>query len=167
MIARISALSRRARVLLAATLAVLIVAGALAVRAVTASDSQGVDVAAAPWANAPECARIAKDYPDRLEGMDRDSTDVAGVASWGEGKLILRCGMKRPLPSADSCATVDGVDWLWREREGGEGHKVLLTFGRTPGVEATLSDKLPALDAVLVELSRLVKPIEQKKKCLS
>lgn len=167
MIARISALSRRARVLFAATLAVLVVAGVLAVRAGSAADSGGIDVAAAPRADAPECARIAKDYPDRLEDMDRDDTDIAGVASWGDGKLVLRCGMEKPPPSTDSCATVDGVDWLWRERESGEGSKVLLTFGRTPGVEATLSDRLPAVDAVIVELSRLVKPIEQRKKCLS
>ncbi|MBU7598317.1 DUF3515 domain-containing protein [Streptomyces sp. P38-E01] len=164
--ARISKLSRRTRVLVAVALAALVVAGALTVRAVTADGGSGVDVEPAPLADDPACARIEKGYPDRLDGMERDATDAAGAASWGDGSVVLRCGMKRPIPSADSCATVDGVDWLWRERESGDGRKVLLTFGREPGVQATIADEVPALDSVLIEIGKLVEPIEQQRECL-
>ncbi|MCK1796630.1 DUF3515 domain-containing protein [Streptomyces sp. XM4193] len=167
MIARTSKLSRRTRVLVATALAALVVVGVLTVRAMTADGGSGVEVEPAPLADDPACVRIEKGYPDRLDGMERDDTDAAGAASWGDGSVVLRCGMKRPVPSADSCATVDGVDWLWRERESGEGRKVLLTFGREPGVQASVADEVPALDSVLIELSKLVKPVEQTEKCLS
>lgn len=167
MIARIARASSRTRLLLAAGLAALVIGGALVVYALTSSGSAGPDVEAAPKADAEECARLAGHYPEQLAGLERDSTDIEGVAAWGDGEVVVRCGMEPPRPSADSCATIDGVDWLWRENESGDGRKVLLTYGRVPGVEARISDQVEALDGVLVELSELVKPIEQRKKCLS
>lgn len=119
-------------------------------------------VRAAPHADAPACGRL--DYPDRVGGRRRDEVSTAGVGVWGDGAVVLRCGLTPPEPTVDACIDVDGVDWVWRETDGGD--KVLVTYGREPAVEVRISSDAGAVDAALVELSRAVRPIAQKGKCI-
>lgn len=119
-------------------------------------------VRAAAHADAPACGRL--DYPDRVAGQRREDVSTAGVGVWGDGAVVLRCGLTPPEPTVDACIDVDGVDWVWRETDGGS--RVLVTYGRDPAVEVRISSDTGAVDAALVELSRVVRPIAQRSPCI-
>ncbi|MFG2141031.1 DUF3515 family protein [Streptomyces sp. NPDC048650] len=157
-------LSRRSGVAIgAAAVAGIVIAGVVVVRAVN-SPMSGVEAAARGGAS--ECTRIAKDAPGRLHGQERADTGLPGVVAWGDGAVVLRCGLKAPRPTADACVNVDGVDWVLREAESQGGRKLLITYGRHPAVEATISDSGSGTDVSLVALSKLVKPIRQHEHCV-
>ncbi|MER6028580.1 DUF3515 family protein [Streptomyces sp. NPDC001851] len=120
-----------------------------------------------PLAKDPACARIAAHYPDRLDGDRRDPFTYEGLAAWGHGKVRLRCGLVPPAPAKDPCVAVNGVDWVLREAAAGDGRDLLVTYGRRPAVEVTLSASVRRTDTVLMELSRLVAPVHQSDHCLA
>jgi hypothetical protein len=146
----------------------LAVAGLLAgaVLVVREVESAGVAVTAAPRGGDPQCARITDGSPSRLAGQERSDLDVAGVAAWGDGAVVLRCGLRPPPPTIDRCLNVDGVDWILREADVRDDRKVLVTYGRDPAVELTITDRAARTDTALVELSRAVRPIRQVAKCV-
>ena len=144
-----------------AVVAGLVVAGAAGLDLYEAH-SPDFGVRAAPHADAPACGRL--DRPERLGGQRREDVSTPGVGVWGDGAVVLRCGLTPPEPTVDACIDVDDVDWVWRET--GSESKVLVTYGRDPAVEVEIADRVDAVDAVLVELSRMVKPITQKAKCI-
>ncbi|MGW1373779.1 DUF3515 family protein [Streptomyces sp. NPDC002446] len=156
-------LSGRSRVVAGVAVAGAVVAGAVVVREM---NSPAFGVEAAPSGGGPECTRIANGYPDRLNGQERDRVDLPGVAVWGSGAVVLRCGLTPPRPTTDTCVSVDEVDWVLREARSRDGRKLLITYGRHPAVEAAISDQAPELDALLVELSRIVKPLRQHEHCI-
>ncbi|MFJ9565645.1 DUF3515 family protein [Streptomyces fuscichromogenes] len=163
MVEGVSGRARRGR-----TAAALVVAGLLAGAGLVAGelDSPVFGLAQGPFAADPGCGRLADRYPDRLAGATRDRVTFAGLAVWGHGAVELRCGVNPPGPTTDACVSVDGVDWVWRASAAG-GRKKLVTFGRSPAVEVSVSDSAAGLDVVLVDLSRLVGPIRQGAGCLS
>jgi hypothetical protein len=59
------------------------------------------------------------------------------------------------------------VDWAWRTSTDDDGREVLVTYGREPSVEVQLTAGKAAPDAVLVELSSVVKPLKQSNECLA
>jgi hypothetical protein len=143
--------------------AIGLVGGAAAVTAAVVaqrSTSPAVRVEPAARADDPACARIA--------GHERDDTSTPGVAVWGDGTVVLRCGLEPPARTTDPCFGVNGVDWVFREsRSAEQGRKILITYGRNPAVEAFVSDRITEIDSVLVSLSDVVKPIERKDgKCI-
>ncbi|MFF7469215.1 DUF3515 family protein [Streptomyces sp. NPDC008092] len=129
-------------------------------------DSPVFGLAQGPFAEDPGCGRLADRYPDRLGGATRDRVTFAGLAVWGHGTVELRCGVNPPGPTTDACVSVDGVDWVWREAAG-NGRKMLVTYGRSPAVEVSVAGSVAGLDAVLVDLSRLVAPIREGAGCLA
>ncbi|MFF2716374.1 DUF3515 family protein [Streptomyces sp. NPDC058011] len=131
------------------------------------ADSPGEGVTAAPHAGDAACKQLADRYPDRLGGQDLTFTDRPGVAVWGENAIVLRCGVELPVPTTDPCATVDGVDWVFREDRSEDDEKMVVTYGRDPAVEAVVSDDIATVDDVLVDLSVLVKPVKTYTKCIS
>lgn len=131
------------------------------------ADSPGEGVTAAPHAGDAACEQLADRYPDRLGGQDLAFTDRPGVAVWGENAIVLRCGVELPVPTLDPCATVDGVDWVFREDRSKDGGKVVVTYGRDPAVEVVVSDDVAAVDDVLVDLSALVEPVKTYAKCIN
>ncbi|MEV7384795.1 DUF3515 family protein [Streptomyces sp. NPDC091215] len=128
-------------------------------------DSPVFGLAQGPLAGDPACARLADRYPDRLDGAARDRVTFEGLAVWGHGEVELRCGVARPGPTTDACVSVDGVDWVWRE-SATDGREKLVTYGRSPAVEVSVTDSATRLDALLVDLSNLVAPIRKGAKCL-
>lgn len=157
--------SGRARTAVVLAAAAGLVAGAALVVHEVNSPAFGLE--AAPRGDAPECARVAKDSPDGVGGQRRADVTLPGVAVWGDGTVVLRCGLRPPAATVDPCLTIDEVDWVWREARSRAGEKVLITYGRDPAVELTVSDRVGAIDEVLVELSHAVEPIRQKNKCVS
>ncbi|MGW0846087.1 DUF3515 family protein [Streptomyces sp. NPDC002787] len=151
--------SRRGQVALGVGVGAAVVAGVLVAREVS---SPALDVRPAARAGDPACTRIADRYPDRIAGESRDPVAVTGVASWGNGGVVLRCGLEPPGETADPCVEVDGVDWVFREdRSTGSGYRILITYGRNPAVQAFVDERITAVDGVLVDLSDVVRPIER------
>lgn len=155
--------SRRVRAVGCLGAAGLVAAAVLVVRE---GDSAGPGMTAAERGGDPACARIARGYPAELAGQRRSDPGAAGVTTWGDGAVVLRCGLRPPGPTVDRCVDVDGVDWVLRDAEFRDGRKVLVTYGRDPAVEITLTDRATGADTVLVELSRAVEPIRQGAKCV-
>ncbi|MET9051930.1 DUF3515 family protein [Streptomyces bacillaris] len=153
----------RARKAAVAAAAVALTAGALAS---CGADSPGEGVASAPHAGDAACRQFADGYPDRLGGQKLTFTDRPGVAVWGENAIVLRCGVELPEPTIDPCATVDGVDWVFREDRSEDGGKVVVTYGRDPAVEVAVTEEITAVDDVLVGLSALVEPVKPYTKCV-
>ncbi|MEU6350227.1 DUF3515 family protein [Streptomyces sp. NPDC047072] len=154
-------LGRRGRVVAGVVVAGLVVGTLLVVREVNSLD---FGVRSADRADDPACARIAGGYPSGLGGERRESVSTPGVAVWGGGAVVLRCGLEPPAPTVDACVDVDDVDWVWREKTGAD--RVLVTYGRNPAVEIRISDRVTAVDDVLVRLSAAVRPIRQTAKCI-
>ncbi|WP_327344615.1 DUF3515 family protein [Streptomyces europaeiscabiei] len=151
--------SRRGWAAIGTGLGAAVVAGVLVAREVS---SPALDLQPAARAGDPECIRIADHYPARIAGESRDPVSVTGVASWGNGGVVLRCGLEPPLETDDLCIEVDGVDWVFREdRSTGSGYRILITYGRDPAVQAFVDDRITAIDGVLVDLGDLVRPIER------
>ncbi|MEU3539334.1 DUF3515 family protein [Streptomyces paromomycinus] len=130
-------------------------------------------IESAPNAGQPLCDNIARNYPRKLLGEDRTDAEGEGVAAWGDSAVILRCGMKPPKPTTDLCLNVNGVDWVLRSDSssegegGGKSKKTLLTYGRDPAVEVTVTaDATTAAGDTLVDLGDAVRAIPQKAKCI-
>ncbi|MGW7491251.1 DUF3515 family protein [Streptomyces sp. NPDC054786] len=157
-------LLRRTPVLLSAAAVIVAAASLMAYESVT---SPAFGLEAAPRAGSAACTRLTAAYPDEVAGADRTPADVKGAAVWGDGAVIARCGLATPLPTNDPCAQIDGVDWVWRAPQDDDGRKLLITYGRAPAVEVRIDTRRAAPDAVLVDLSRLVKPIRQSHRCIS
>ncbi|MFF2998901.1 DUF3515 family protein [Streptomyces sp. NPDC057950] len=156
--------SRRSWASAGLALAALVAGGVLVAREVT---SPVFALEQGPLADTPECARIAGNYPSSLAGNERDRVSYEGLAAWGRGAVELRCGLYPPAPTTDMCVTVDGVDWVLEEAQSRDGRKYLVTYGRRPAVEVSISDDVPETDVVLVEMSRLVAPVKQNARCIA
>ncbi|MFJ4969477.1 DUF3515 family protein [Streptomyces sp. NPDC088755] len=148
---------------------VAVTAGALTAGVLVScgADSPGEGVTSAPHAKSAACEDLTDRYPDRLGGQALAFTDRPGVAVWGDDAVVLRCGVELPAPTIDPCATVDGVDWVFREDRSKDGGKVVVTYGRDPAVEVVVSDDVVAVDDALVSLSALVEPLKMYTKCLN
>ncbi|NBE55220.1 DUF3515 family protein [Streptomyces boluensis] len=154
---------RRRNAAIGIGLTVTIVAGVLAVRAVSAPD---FGIESAPDAGHPRCAQVARSYPEKIAGSARAATDLPGVTVWGDADVVLRCGAPVPSATVDPCVNVDGVDWVVDESRSKDGHKVLITYGREPAVELTVTDAAAHEGAGLVDLSHAIEPIRQGSPCI-
>ena len=147
------------------------VAGALLAAALLGGCATSVGVPAAPDAADPLCARVIVSLPDELpvelpgelDAADRRGTTSQSTAAWGDPPVVLRCGVPSPDATTDLCSTVDGVDWVLTELDGGRRYT---TFGRDPGVDVTIPDDGPPPDVVLAALSPPVRVVEQARACL-
>lgn len=155
--------TRRRQAAFAATGVVLVAGAAVLVRAQT-SPTSGIEPA--EHASSSACTGADKAYPGHVAGKERDDTDQPGVAAWGGGQVIWRCGLTPIRPTLDPCFNVNGVDWVLRQAKSTGGKKVLITYGRKPAVEVTVKDGTDAVDGVLVDVSRMAKPLPKYSKCL-
>ncbi|MFF6907111.1 DUF3515 family protein [Streptomyces sp. NPDC012389] len=112
------------------------------------------------------CGRITETAPGKLAGHPKHDTKLAGVALWGDSNIVLRCGVTEIGPTADPCFAADGVDWVIDTARSSDNKKVIITYGRTPATEVTVTHSLKAPDEVLVELSALIAPIPQTSECI-
>lgn len=139
---------------------------AIAFVALTAA-GPGTALTVAPQGRDPACARVTAAAPRHVDGRERDEGAVPGVATWGHGAIALRCGLPPIPPTPDPCVDVDGVHWVLDQARSREGRKVVVTYGRTPAVEVTMSGQVAAIDEVLVEMSAAVEPVPQKRRCVA
>lgn len=88
------------------------------------------------------CRALHKELPRSVAGLER--TDPAPrsdlTAGWGDGAIVLRCGVARPAKMDDSqskATEADGVNWLLEQRED-DGPRFTTTL-RKAYVEVTFS----------------------------
>ncbi|MFE6000682.1 hypothetical protein ACFQ6C_28080 [Streptomyces sp. NPDC056454] len=78
----------------------------------------------------------------------------------------MRCGVTGLGPTVAPCFAAEGVDWVVDTARSSDNKKVIVTYGRTPATEVTVTHSLKAVDEVLVELSALIAPIPQTSECI-
>ncbi|URM89486.1 DUF3515 domain-containing protein [Streptomyces sp. MRC013] len=69
------------------------------------------------------CRALHRELPDAVAGLRRSATEPRSelTAAWGDGAIVLRCGVPRPAAMSDPQAQaveVNGVGWLVERREG-------------------------------------------------
>jgi hypothetical protein len=137
-----------------------VAATAVALALLCSGCAASVPVQVAPHAADARCAQVIVGLPDDLAGRARAEVSAQSAAAWGDPPVVLRGGVEPPGPTTDECIGVDGVDWV-RSVDAGTGDERYTTYGRAPAVEV----RVPAsagigLDAVLGELSPVVRPRE-------
>ncbi|MFF2331107.1 MULTISPECIES: DUF3515 domain-containing protein [unclassified Streptomyces] len=86
------------------------------------------------------CRALHKELPKTVAGLDRGDTGSELTASWGDGAIVLRCGVARPAKMDDPMAKgteANGVNWLLEQPEGA-GPRFTTTY-RKAYVEVSLS----------------------------
>ncbi|MFD6281556.1 DUF3515 domain-containing protein [Streptomyces sp. NPDC060209] len=87
------------------------------------------------------CGKLHEELPETVAGLERSdpSPDSDLTAGWGDGAIVLRCGVPRPAKMDDSqskAVDADGVNWLLEQRDDA-GPRFTTTY-RKAYVEVTL-----------------------------
>lgn len=115
----------------------------LAAAGCTAGDAQAsVTVPTPPPDAAAYCEALHKELPKTVAGLERNDPgpDSDLTAGWGDGAIVLRCGVPRPAKMDDPQSQgieADGVNWLLEQRDDA-GPRFTTTY-RKAYVEVTLS----------------------------
>ncbi|MES4887380.1 DUF3515 family protein [Streptomyces sp. NPDC096012] len=119
----------------------------------------------APYARDQACARMAGKLPDKIGELDLHRPVVDGIAVWGDGSVVARCGIPMPEKTTEPCATVNGVDWVWRDQQKQAGRNLLVTYGRSPALELSLDRAAPS-DTALITLTHAASVLPMHRKCI-
>ncbi|GAA3939902.1 hypothetical protein GCM10022244_55090 [Streptomyces gulbargensis] len=124
-----------------------------------------VAVPSPPAAEAALCQALAKELPDTVAGLERTDPDPGSelTAGWGDGAIVLRCGVPRPEKMSDPKAqgvSANGVNWMLERPEGG-GTRFTSVYRRTY-VEVSLDERF-AHDAG--PLAALAEPVSATIPC--
>ncbi|MGW4376568.1 DUF3515 family protein [Streptomyces albidoflavus] len=113
----------------------------------------------------PACAGVVDRVPGELAGRELAGGSPPGVAVWGGGEVVLRCGFAPPPATVEHCVDIDGVHWVLEEAQR-TGSTELISYGRAPAVRLTLAEGFDRTDTALIELSAAVAPIRQERQCM-
>lgn len=88
------------------------------------------------------CRALHKGLPSAVAGQERSDPGPGSdlTAGWGDGAIVLRCGVQRPAKMDDAqskAIDANGVKWMLEQPEDG-GPRFTTTF-RKAYVEVTLS----------------------------
>ncbi|MGQ4487933.1 DUF3515 domain-containing protein [Streptomyces sp. 372A] len=89
------------------------------------------------------CRALDRELPDTVGGLERSDPEPSSelTAGWGDGAIVLRCGVERPAKMDDDQSkgiTASGVNWMLEQREG-DGPRLTTTLRETY-VEVSLSE---------------------------
>ena len=138
-------------------------AALLGAAVVLSACSRAPDVALAPQASAPVCAKAR--WPVDVSGHRRVATqpEDGSVAAWGDPAIIARCGLDPLGPTTDACVTVDGVDWVVRPLSDGSA---ATTFGRDPAIEVLAPGRYGAVPLLLPAFTEVARTLpENGRRC--
>ncbi|MFJ4716207.1 DUF3515 domain-containing protein [Streptomyces sp. NPDC088785] len=132
---------RLGRLLVGAPALSLLVAAAAGCSATDDAPEAAVPTPKAPVAKL--CRNLDKVLPQKLDGLERNDPEPSSelTAAWGSSAIILRCGVPWPDAAADkdsNPATVNGVEWIVRELDGGA--QQMTTGSRLAYVEVTIPE---------------------------
>ncbi|MFB8415923.1 DUF3515 family protein [Streptomyces albidoflavus] len=113
----------------------------------------------------PACAGVVDRVPGELAGRELAGGSPPGVAVWGGGEVVLRCGVAPPPATVEHCVDIDGVHWVLEEAQR-TGSTELISYGRDPAVRLTLAEGFDRTDTALIDLSAAVAPIRQERQCM-
>ncbi|WP_069741757.1 DUF3515 domain-containing protein [Streptomyces sp. EN23] len=114
----------------------------LAAAGCSLSDAQPSVPVPSPAAEAAAyCEALHEELPEKILDLERSdpSPDSKLTARWGDGAIVLRCGVPRPVKMDDPQSEgveADGVQWMLEEPEG-SGPRFTTTY-RKAYVEVTL-----------------------------
>ncbi|MFF8407929.1 DUF3515 domain-containing protein [Streptomyces omiyaensis] len=116
-----------------------------------------VPVPTPPAAEAALCRALAKELPDAVAGQERSdpSPDSELTAGWGDGAIVLRCGVPRPEKMSDPQAqavSAEGVRWMV-EPSGAAGGPRFTSVYRETYVEVALDERYAHDIGPLVDLA--------------
>lgn len=131
------------RIVLASAAAILALAGC----------ARAVAVEAAPYAPDPICGQVILALPEQLADLDQTPTTSQSSVAWGEGEIVLRCGVEPPPPTDERCISVTSpvgvsIDWINPEAESElipshanteSGSWTFITYGRVPAIELVIN----------------------------
>ncbi|MDV5148610.1 DUF3515 domain-containing protein [Streptomyces sp. SBC-4] len=118
-----------------------------------------------PAAEADLCRALEKELPDTVAGLERSDPEPGSelTAGWGDGAIVLRCGVPRPEKMSDpnsQAVEANGVNWMLERPEGG-GPRFTSVY-RDAYVEVTLDERYKH-DAT--PLADLAAPVEKTIPC--
>ncbi|MER8233914.1 DUF3515 domain-containing protein [Streptomyces sp. NPDC101490] len=122
--------------------------------------SASVVVPSPPAAEAAVCRALAKELPDTVAGLGRSDPEPGSelTAGWGDGAIVLRCGVPRPEKMSDPKARAveaDGVNWML-EDSGGSGPRFTSTY-RVTYVEVSFGERFAHDATPLADLAPAVR----------
>ncbi|MEU0160725.1 DUF3515 family protein [Streptomyces sp. NPDC006261] len=124
----------------------------------------GYNLTRPPHSAGPACDTLTGKLPAELGGYDLERSDVTGAAAWGDGDVIVYCGMPEPEAGGD-CIDEGGVDWVAQPPADTRTAKMFSTQGRDPAVQVRLRNETTDASAVLSALGPAVKDIEAREPC--
>ncbi|MEU9995173.1 DUF3515 domain-containing protein [Streptomyces sp. NPDC048370] len=124
-----------------------------------------VPVPSPPAGEAALCQALAKELPDTVAGLDRNDPEPGSdlTAGWGDGAIVLRCGVPRPEKMSDPQSqgvSVGGVRWML-ERPEGDGPRFTSVYRETY-VEVSLAERYVHDAGPLVDLAA---PVQKAVPC--
>ncbi|MGW1751092.1 DUF3515 family protein [Streptomyces sp. NPDC002092] len=144
---------------------VAVIAVCAAALAACGTSSRSYNVSGAPGGASVACSSLVSKAPQKLAGHERNDSDQKGTAVWGDGDVILRCGNISDVPESAPCTSVKGVDWVVNEKKTHDGVKTVLSYGRSPAAEVTMSERIKDKNAVIGEVSGIVTGLTKQKAC--
>ncbi|MFE9041468.1 DUF3515 domain-containing protein [Streptomyces sp. NPDC012421] len=137
----------------------------LAATGCSAGARASVPVPTPPPAEAALCRALARELPDTVAGRERSdpSPDSELTAGWGDGAIVLRCGVPRPEKMSDPQAqgvSAEGVRWMLEQP--GTGGPRFTSVYRETYVEVTLDEGYAHDIGPLVDLAA---PVERAVPC--
>ncbi|MCT4354192.1 DUF3515 domain-containing protein [Streptomyces sp. Je 1-79] len=128
-------------------------------------EKASVPVPSPPAAEAALCQALAKELPDTVAGLERNDPEPGSdlTAGWGDGAIVLRCGVPRPEKMTDPQSqgiSADGVRWMLEQREG-DGPRFTSVYRETY-VEVSLDERYAQDAGPLVDLAA---PVEKAVPC--
>lgn len=141
--------------------------GGVALLAGLSGCGESVVVAPAPHPEAPACARVMLNMPDKMGGAKSRTTSSQATAAWGTpSAAIFKCGMKEPAATTDPCVNVSGVDWISTQQDKKTWRFV--TFGRKPAAEVLVDPSKLSGATVLSTLGDAIKQLPKSgHKCVA
>ncbi|AXG80517.1 DUF3515 domain-containing protein [Streptomyces paludis] len=117
-----------------------------------------VPVPSPPAAEAAACRTLHKALPKTVADLGRADPEPRSelTAGWGDGEIVLRCGVPRPAGMDDPQATAveaDGVNWMVEQRD--SGPRFTATY-REPYVEVTMGSRFAHDVTPLAQLAAAV-----------
>ncbi|MGW2565697.1 DUF3515 family protein [Streptomyces sp. NPDC001537] len=142
-----------------------VIALCAAALAACGTSARSYNVSGAPAGDSAACAGLVGKAPQKMGGYERNNSDPKGTAVWGDGDVVLRCGKISDVPESASCTSVKGVDWVVNDKKTHDGVKTVLSYGRSPSAEVTMSERIKDKDAVISDVSGIVSGLTKQKAC--